>query len=1212
MALTLIDAPYSIVLSDAGQVASYQAQYPTGVRQSPADSAIQFSAPISAGSGTQPDPPRIDVYGQGNGILTTSADSATWAANFTITGQQNLVALTGEPGGTITWVGFFVLEAPVVAGATPASLQTRRWCCGFEIPEGGDNSSGGAATSGTRFSRDASRTSDGKGFAYRALTFGEKYTETTNNAPASSWERFYIRPRTYPVGGSDDFWSVAGSSGGGAAVIAIMTVAGAISFYNLGNQAYPGTLLGTTAPIPLNTWARIDILLQFATATTPTTGSLYAYVNGALSVQASGLNGTVGGAGGLSTTQTHTSSSIGKYQNAASNNSEIDFDDWINSTYPTLFTGVDWLNGSHVQLMVPTGLGAAHANWAGNYRILEGNPVAGQFGTDYLASTTSGAIIDVTTEYTNAQLGYASFVVSLYASQSDGVAAQLGYKLTTSGVVQSAVTSAVSPAAGSWISIVYTGGTALPLSQDAVNLYFVKAANANSQRIQGLQMAMEFIGVWGTEDEPNVAYAPKAGIHNAPYWQSYWSHSWVPPAAPVAIHAGTYTGNGTGQDIATVVPLNWWWCYPTTGDTGGSHWWSSMLAGHGPSNQLPTVNRFIRAYQDLATQAYYMQVSGDDAECNANGVTYQWVGVSDPGMRYMLNGAFSHLAGLATATNALKDTGFTPLAAFLYKEALTSVATGHYYKGPGHTTNRASPLNLTDAASIMTFAAGQINTLTAVHAATPQTAYSAWRITDGTTTGPFAITSYTGDNTNPRNIALALGGKSPLFVLVVPHDGVSYFRTPSHTSSNSSALTGAVVTTGITAGTANQITVNSTLNANLVVYDVFAIAGADTSGWGTNPAADAPIYGVATVSAPSTSTWVPDDTRGWWWSTIKFTGASNLATEPQNPKHPRGWDKIAAFATAGAGALGGSPGAGVTFNNHLIYAGDDYTLGVTNPTIRIFDGLSDRLMATIPSTSAAAVPIAIMSMIIVGGTIYLSTLDSGTSSANWAGRVFTFDPESGNLTPLSTNFSSGEVPYALTWHMGRLWVGTNNGIGSVGKVYYIRPGIDTAWTTDYALTTDTAGAVDSMLTFQGSLYVGSDNVAGTFAKVLKRTSLGVWSVSLTATGGTARVNNGYLSLSVFESNLYAGYYNPDTTAIAKVEKFDGTNWSTAYTPTGVNIRPFIGQIVTDDYLLVIGGGKNLSAALLGTIDGTTWDILTPYLTGPTTETALPIHGTVGT
>jgi hypothetical protein len=94
-------------------------------------------------------------------------------------------------------------------------------------------------------------------------------------------------------------------------------------------------------------------------------------------------------------------------------------------------------------------------------------------------------------------------------------------------------------------------------------------------------------------------------------------------------------------------------------------------------------------------------------------------------------------------------------------------------------------------------------------------------------------------------------------------------------------------------------------------------------------------------------------------------------------------------------------------------------------------------------------------------------------------------------------------------------------------------------------------------------------------------------------------------------NLYATYWNPDSPSIAVVYKFDNTTWAIVYTGTGVNIRPYIGTLVVDNYLLVIGGGAGLSASLIGTIDGATWDNLTPFLTGPTTETALPIFGTVG-
>jgi len=373
------------------------------------------------------------------------------------------------------------------------------------------------------------------------------------------------------------------------------------------------------------------------------------------------------------------------------------------------------------------------------------------------------------------------------------------------------------------------------------------------------------------------------------------------------------------------------------------------------------------------------------------------------------------------------------------------------------------------------------------------------------------------------------------------------------------------------------------------------------------------LYLVGTTAAPSTTTWVPEDTHGWWWSTIKFAGAANLATTPSNPKAAREWSKLSSFATGNGAMLGGAPGSGVTFNNHLIYPGNDYTVGTTYPTIRIFDGSSDRLMATIPPTSTGAIPKAIMSMIIVGGnTIYVSTLDSGTSAADYAGRVFAFDPNSQNLTPVATGFSSGEVPYALAWHMGRLWVGTNKGNGTAGKVYFFRPGIDTAWTTDHLMSTETTGGVVSFYSYLGKLYVGSDNAAGAFAKVLVRDSAGAYTTSLTATGGTARVNNGFLSMMLLGTNLYVGYWNPDTTAVSKVYKFDGTNWTTAYTGAATTLRPYIGMLVTDNYLLTIGGGSALSASLIGTSDGATWDNLTPFLTGATsTETALPIFGMVG-
>jgi IPT/TIG domain len=352
------------------------------------------------------------------------------------------------------------------------------------------------------------------------------------------------------------------------------------------------------------------------------------------------------------------------------------------------------------------------------------------------------------------------------------------------------------------------------------------------------------------------------------------------------------------------------------------------------------------------------------------------------------------------------------------------------------------------------------------------------------------------------------------------------------------------------------------------------------------------------------------DTKGWWYSDDGFSGGTFLALTPGVPKHPRHWDKIAGFATGNAGVLGGSPACSVVFNNHIIYAGDDYTVSSSQPTIRIFDGISDRLMTRIPNTSAAVISQGIMSMLLVNGIVYLTTFDSGTNATNWAGRVFSFDPLSNTLTQIGADFTGGHLPYALAFHKDWLWLGTNKGNGTAGKVYFFRPNIDSAWTLDEDLTASSVGGVDSMASFNGLLYVGTDNAAAAFAKVLVRADDGTFTTSLTATGGTARVNNGFLSMRVYKDNLYTGYWNEDTTAVAKVYKFDGSSWTTVYTGSTLTLRPYIVTFFDNNFMYVIGGGRSLRASLIRTTDGTTWTNLTYYLAGPITETALPIYGVV--
>jgi hypothetical protein len=353
---------------------------------------------------------------------------------------------------------------------------------------------------------------------------------------------------------------------------------------------------------------------------------------------------------------------------------------------------------------------------------------------------------------------------------------------------------------------------------------------------------------------------------------------------------------------------------------------------------------------------------------------------------------------------------------------------------------------------------------------------------------------------------------------------------------------------------------------------------------------------------PWTETTIPTDPDGWFSSPIAFGGSVAVIADGR-PKDPRPWTSIATWTTA---SLGGSPAASVVFENHMVYAGGDYTPGTHYPPIRIFDGSFDHELCRLPPTTANVVPQAVISMLAANGTIYVSSHDTGTSSADWLGRVFSLDIDSGVMAPLGAAFAAGEMPYALAWHMGRLWCGTNNGIGTVGKVYYFRPGIDTVWVLDHSLATETAGGVDSLVSYGGLLYVGSDNAAAAFAKVLVRSALGVYTTSLTATGGVAALRNGFRAMRVFGTNLYATYWNADTPNISKIYKFDNASWTTAYTGASTTLRPFITLFESQEELFAIAGGSGLSGALVRTGDGTTWTNLTAQL--PVTNTLLPIYG----
>lgn len=152
------------------------------------------------------------------------------------------------------------------------------------------------------------------------------------------------------------------------------------------------------------------------------------------------------------------------------------------------------------------------------------------------------------------------------------------------------------------------------------------------------------------------------------------------------------------------------------------------------------------------------------------------------------------------------------------------------------------------------------------------------------------------------------------------------------------------------------------------------------------------------------------------------------------------------------------------------------------------------------------------------------------------------------------------------------------------------------------------GGVGCMLPYGDDLYVGLYQEASAFATVQKVTPANVLSTSTTAApGGTARSYNGFTSMVEFEDNLYAGYWNDDTTDICEIYKFDGASWTSVKTISGAGARPWIVFHVHGGKCYAYGGGDAQTGILYSTSDGATWTDISSLL--PTSREAVPFIGT---
>lgn len=794
----------------------------------------------------------------------------------------------GIGGETIRyyWMGQFEL-APAADGSVPdpdgapgetipvedqAPIPKRRWIEGFEHP---------AITLlgnlGLRVTRDASRHAGGFGLAFRGHQ-NHEVSHTTNRFdggpfPDSSWERFYIRLRRKPAV-TVRFWE--GRTGSSVGVALGITASGQIAVFVSPNAASRptelhgtyGTLEEWTGRADHHAWHRIDLIIQFGDHR-----RFEVYLDGERLVGID-LSSAYGN------TLRHTGSRFSAVDSGASPTLELDIDDWHNADVPVALQTKDFLQGTKIVPLRVQGFAPGHtaAAWTGDYRA------AGQqtFGEDTspqpaaLTSTTAGATLAIAVDDAIAitadpqAIGVAALLVSCRSRNIGGGGGALGYQLGGGAAVLTPITETQ---IFSNSAVLYTVPGDSPDLPDVtpVTLIYQQSAGGGTAEVLSLMAQAQLVGVFGEEDvvpqkdpQTGQAVAPPTfaraiGTHNAPYPHSPWvREAAAPPIAPYIVVGGTYVGNGTGQDLTFRAPVHFLLIRNTSsGSSPSMIWWSSGTVGHrnfqrGVSPQIVDAEedqQFAgQPGEDSQQQQYRVRIAGGDATVNAVGVTYQYIAVCDPGMRFCLNLDLAHPSGFPADVRALVNPTFNAGWAFVHVEEPGTTSTiGLYAQGPETAANGldafSNTASVADALQLGT--PGEIRTLPAFHALLSRRncVVSLWRRSDGSgdpnEAAAVAFGGYIGDGASSRTIALSPAtGRRPLFAMVFPSNASNgFYRDPSHTGTNSTTWSGNTQTQGITAGGIDSFTVGSSLNANGVAYNYFVLyAGTDAgnNGWGTN------------------------------------------------------------------------------------------------------------------------------------------------------------------------------------------------------------------------------------------------------------------------------------------------------------------------------------------------------------------------------------------
>jgi hypothetical protein len=681
---------------------------------------------------------------------------------------------------------------------------------GLLIGEGGD---GCAATGMNRISADARRLFDpglSSPFGLQMRNEGActaQYDPTGRGAQPTGgpvtkremWERVFIRLRKFPTSGSPDpiVWALKGNVESGPALCLRVNGSGTLSLYNQGNATAPGALLDSVG-LSLDIWYCVEIHARFNNAVEVPPNPPYEN-NALVSWRINGATISTHDRAGLNPqygidrrNQEALQSKVGDSTNVGKG-LEIDYSDWIAD-------GADWVDQSRrVTVLRATGAGTQTAWTGGNpdYRHQLDFPFIGSainLGVSTQSASVSQTYAVESAESKGVSGAIYSARIAIYFSAVGGANVQLIVRRNGSESLYNIGT----PPAGAWSSWRVNAAGWSPGDSLEVGV--------QNSPTPGGTTAIEACGLVLEHDTVGTGEGNGA----------------------VRVIQTTYTGNATQQsinlatidpDVASLTP-----ClvmvFPESGTSAGAWWWDSKVY---PSQ----CNNAGALSYALIARPGTVHITGSSGATNQNAITYRLIACFDPQQRIVSRGAVALANGSDDQDVQLRTASFVPEAVFIARESAPSNdATKIYYRGVGHTGDQSISLGVDTAAvsnAVQAFQTGGFEVGTLVNEAFQDFAFMAWRTSDFVSKRLAAVTSYVGNGSHPRTIALALDGALPIFALCVPTtNGKRWSRYGSVARQWNGGTTGAA--NSITAFGSDSITVGSELNASGVTYSVFALA----------------------------------------------------------------------------------------------------------------------------------------------------------------------------------------------------------------------------------------------------------------------------------------------------------------------------------------------------------------------------------------------------